>query len=121
MKQNYVYFTHFSSEKFSMDANFFPRVERLAKQHGYTRIKDLLDECGLSASAFFNWKRGGPGGPSAEHVMRLAEKLHTSVEWLMNGTRPANSSDMQKISRLCDKMSEIIAEIKLLTDATQSP
>ena len=98
-----------------MDEKFCERVISLAKKHGYSSVKDLLEECNLSTSAFYKWKRGGSGSPSAEHVIKLAEKLHTSVEWLMTGTRPSNAGNMAKISKLVDQLRQTLDEIQFLS------
>lgn len=105
---------HIHADSLSMDEKFCERVISLAKKHGYSSVKDLLDECDLSASAFYKWKRGGTGGPSAEHAVRLAEKLHTSVEFLMTGTRPSNAGNMAKISRLVEQVRQTLDDIQSL-------
>ena len=98
-----------------MDTKFCERVEKLAKQHGYHSTKTILEECEISFAAYYKWKRGENGCPSADQVMKLAEKLHTSVEWLMKGTRPVNAGDMHKINRLTEQVQELCQEIKKLT------
>lgn len=105
-------FSH--TDKAVMDRKFCERVEKLAKQHGYHSMKILLEECEVSYASYYKWKRGEPGGPSAEQAVKLAEKLHTSVEWLINGTRPANSYSMNKIAKLTDQVQKTLDEIKLI-------
>jgi hypothetical protein len=103
-----------------MDIKFCERVESLAKRHGYKSVKVLLRECDVSFTSFYRWKRGVVGCPSADQAVMLAEKLHTSVEYLMRGTRPSNSGDMTKINRLAGQMEKLVIEIKSLSERPQS-
>lgn len=63
---------------------FIERLERLIKE-SHTTQAALADSIGLRRTTISDWKRNG-SYPSADVAVRIAERLNTSVEYLVTGT-----------------------------------
>lgn len=62
---------------------FIERLERLLKE-SHTTQAALADSIGLRRTTISDWKRNG-SYPSADVAVKIAEKLDTSVEYLVTG------------------------------------
>lgn len=68
---------------------FIERLERLLKE-SHTTQTALADSIGLRRTTISDWKRNG-SYPSADVAVKIAEKLDTSVEYLVTGVEKSRA------------------------------
>lgn len=74
--------------------NFFSRIDDLLAEKGMTQ-KTLAEHLGLSSSQIYsNWKARN-SIPSADVALKIADYLHTSVEYLVNGDTTAKNKQVK--------------------------
>lgn len=62
-------------------------------------------ECGISANAVSNWK-SGKTSPNSDIVIRIAEYLGVSTDYLLLGKEPELSDKQQQLLNLFNQLSE---------------
>lgn len=62
---------------------FFQRMDSLLKERGLT-YKAFSEICGFNKSSLYNLKSRGRY-PSPENIFTIADKLDTSIDWLVYG------------------------------------
>ena len=93
-----------------MDTKFCMRVEKLAREKG-VRMNAVLEECNIGKAAYYKWKRGESGCPTADQAVSLAKYFGTTVEYLMTGKPPVLAGKLIKISVLSEQVKKLSEEI----------
>jgi transcriptional regulator with XRE-family HTH domain len=62
---------------------FYAQLEKLCKEKGIG-MTVLVSEMGMSKGNLSNWRNGGY--PSAEILIKLADRLETTVDYLLGRT-----------------------------------
>ena len=74
------------------------RIDSLLDKAGKKR-KDLCLYCGISTQAITNWSKRG-SIPAIDTIMKAAEVLHVSVEYLVTGAEPGKPDTAPIIAHL---------------------
>lgn len=59
---------------------FTERLKELRKEKGYTQ-QQIADEIGVNRGSYSNWEKG-KREPSFENLIKLADLLEVSLDWL---------------------------------------
>lgn len=95
---------------------FYERLQTLCKEHN-TSISNMLNELGLSTGSTGNWKRGQL--PKGDVLMKIAEYLDTSIDYLVFGEyRCKLDNEQKKLLKLYDCTPDR-AKYKVLCDFEQ--
>ena len=94
--------------------SIYERVQKLIQEQGLT-VKQLERECDLANATIRRWETQTP---NIESVRRVAQRLHTSLDYLVNGSSPnANEEPL-----VCDGIplneaeADLIAMYRLLPE-----
>ncbi|MNC03644.1 putative HTH-type transcriptional regulator [compost metagenome] len=66
----------------------YDRIEYLIKQKGITK-KLFYEQLHISSGNFGDWRRG-KSTPGTQHLIRIAEFFHVSLDWLILGKAAAD-------------------------------
>lgn len=69
--------------------SIYERVQKLIQEQGLT-IKQLERECDLANATIRRWETQTP---NIESVRRVAQRLHTSIDYLVNGSSPSTNEE----------------------------
>lgn len=95
------------------------RINELIKKQGLT-IKQLERECGLSNATIRRW---GTQIPNIESVHAVAQRLHTSIDYLVTGE--SLNATMSRFEIYCDGIplseteADLVAMYRLLEEGDQ--
>ena len=73
----------------------FERVKEISKKHGFSSLRVLSEQAGLSPNVIYGWKTKEP---SAKTLHAVADVLGVSVDYLLGNTdemHPAPNADKQ--------------------------
>jgi transcriptional regulator with XRE-family HTH domain len=70
--------------------DFYDRVKQLTKENKDLSLQEFLISLGINHDSYYSLKRAG-NLPRADEALKIAQALHTSVEYLVSGTEPENS------------------------------
>lgn len=71
---------------------FYERLKVICKEQ-HTSVSAMLKELNLSTGSTGNWKRGGI--PTGEVLAKIADYLHTSIDYLIFGEYRTNLNEEQ--------------------------
>lgn len=71
----------------------FERVKEISKKHGYSSLRTLAEDAGLSQNALYSWRKNEPSSKSAKAV---ADVLGVSVDYLLGNTDTPNVSNLSQ-------------------------
>jgi len=84
------------------------------------RPADIVKETGIQASTFSDWKKG-KSNPNTEKMIKIANFLGVSVEYLMTGEKSDLSDNKYYINEeTADVAQEIFENDKILFDTYRS-
>lgn len=69
----------------------FERVKEISKKHGFSSLRVLSEQAGLSPNVVYGWKTKEP---SAKSLQAVADVLGVSVDYLLG-----NTDDMHNIQK----------------------
>ena len=69
----------------------FERVKEISKKHGFSSLRVLSEQAGLSPNVVYGWKTKEP---SAKSLQAVADVLGVSVDYLLG-----NTDDMHNIKK----------------------
>ena len=83
----------------------FERVKEISKKHGFSSLRVLSEQAGLSPNVIYGWKTKEP---SAKSLQAVADTLGVSVDYLLGNTDEmhSNKKDDKKVADLKDIMKE---------------
>ena len=61
----------------------FERVKEISKKHGFSSLRVLSEQAGLSPNVIYGWKTKEP---SAKSLQKVADVLNVSVDYLLGNT-----------------------------------
>lgn len=61
----------------------FERVKEISKKHGFSSLRVLSEQAGLSPNVIYGWKTKEP---SAKSLQKVADILGVSVDYLLGNT-----------------------------------
>lgn len=61
----------------------FERVKEISKKHGFSSLRVLSEQAGLSPNVVYGWKKKEP---SAKSLQAVADVLGVSVDYLLGNT-----------------------------------
>ncbi|MBF7058268.1 helix-turn-helix transcriptional regulator [Weissella confusa] len=96
----------------------FERVKEISKKHGFSSLRVLSEQAGLSPNVIYGWKTKQP---SAKTLQAVADVLGVSVDYLLGNTDEMHSNkkdDMPvDLEEVLDKLGPTLRfEGKELTD-----
>ena len=96
----------------------FERVKEISKKHGFSSLRVLSEQAGLSPNVIYGWKTKKP---SAKTLQAVADVLGVSVDYLLGNTDEMHSNkkdDMPvDLEEVLDKLGPTLRfEGKELTD-----
>ncbi|MHC8519183.1 helix-turn-helix domain-containing protein [Weissella confusa] len=96
----------------------FERVKEISKKHGFSSLRVLSEQAGLSPNVIYGWKTKEP---SAKTLQAVADVLGVSVDYLLGNTDEMHSNkkdDMPvDLEEVLDKLGPTLRfEGKELTD-----
>ena len=96
----------------------FERVKEISKKHGFSSLRVLSEQAGLSPNVIYGWKTKEP---SAKTLQAVADVLGVSVDYLLGNTDKMHSNkkdDMPvDLEEVLDKLGPTLRfEGKELTD-----
>ena len=81
----------------------FERVKEISKKHGFSSLRVLSEQAGLSPNVIYGWKTKEP---SAKTLQAVADVLGVSVDYLLGNTDEMHSnkndampSDLEEVLR----------------------
>lgn len=87
--------------------DFYDRVKDLAKQRNIT-VRSLIESCDMNYDSYNSCKRYG-NLPRSEESVRIAEKLQTTVEYLVTGAETDTSrKQLLEVKETLFRMAESI-------------
>lgn len=83
----------------------FERVKEISKKHGFSSLRVLSEQAGLSPNVIYGWKTKKP---SAKTLQAVADVLGVSVDYLLGNTDEmhSNKKDDKKVADLKEIMKE---------------
>ena len=83
----------------------FERVKEISKKHGFSSLRVLSEQAGLSPNVIYGWKTKEP---SAKTLQAVADVLGVSVDYLLGNTDEmhSNKKDDKKVADLKEIMKE---------------
>ena len=67
----------------------FERVKEISKKHGFSSLRVLSEQAGLSPNVIYGWKKKEP---SAKTLQAVADVLGVSVDYLLGNTDEMHSN-----------------------------
>ena len=86
-------------------SDFIDRIDSLLSQQNKNR-NDIYNDLGLAKNIIGQWKQRGTI-PAADTVLKIAQYLNTSVEYLLTG---------KESNEFKNKYDELVSDIKGLAD-----
>ena len=84
------------------------RIKEVARNKGLT-ISDVEKACNLGENSIYKWDRSSP---SLDKVMRVANKIDASIDYLATGENPS-------INALSDRDKELLKWLHMLDEEMQ--
>ena len=96
----------------------FERVKEISKKHGFSSLRVLSEQAGLSPNVIYGWKTKEP---SAKTLQAVADVLGVSVDYLLGNTDEMHSNKKDympvDLEEVLDKLGPTLRfEGKELTD-----
>ena len=73
----------------------FERVKEISKKHGFSSLRVLSEQAGLSPNVIYGWKTKEP---SAKTLQAVADVLGVSVDYLLGNTDEMHSNKKDDMS-----------------------
>jgi transcriptional regulator with XRE-family HTH domain len=89
---------------------FIDRLEALLKEKGVSQ-KSLAEYIGIRNPSISDWKKEGTI-PRADVAIKIAEYLNVSVEYLITGKNPDNSSIIESLRNHLKSMENDVNKLK---------
>lgn len=84
----------------------FERVKQISKKHGYSSLRTLAEDAGLSQNALYSWRKNEPSSKSAKAV---ADVLGVSVDYLLGNTDETTINNVSNKSQPAD-LNDILSD-----------
>ena len=94
-----------------MGETFSQRLRECIKRQGLTQ-KELAARANITDVALSRYVNG-TRIPKANTLSRLLEPLHTTADYLINGTPPGGESENEKIIKLVEKNAAIVGRVQI--------
>jgi len=91
--------------------DFYGRVKQLAKKNKYPSLQEFIISIGLSQDSYYTLKKTG-NLPRADEAIRIAQALHTSVEYLVIGSNPQPLTADETVDSLLDEFEGMIKRFR---------
>lgn len=97
---------------------FYERLDYICKKKG-TTVTGVAKELKISTSNVTNWKSGVI--PKGEIIIRLAELLNVSCDYLLLGKEPTPKSSMIEVPKpqLTENEQEMLSVFRMLSEREQ--
>jgi transcriptional regulator with XRE-family HTH domain len=89
---------------------FIERLEMLLKEKGISQ-KSLAEYIGIRNPSISEWKKEGTI-PRADIAIKIAEYLNVSVEYLITGVEPDNSTIIESLRKHLKNMEDDVNRLK---------
>jgi hypothetical protein len=82
-----------------MNMDFFDRVKDLVKQRTTFTLRAFIESMGLNYETYYSGKRRVTL-PRADEALKIAQALHTTVEYLVTGIDPGKPDTTNALKHL---------------------
>jgi hypothetical protein len=91
--------------------DYFDRVKMLVKEKTSLTLRAFIESMGINYETYNSGKRL-KNLPRADESVRIAQALGVSVEYLVTGDNPDNSSSVEKIQSLARQILDETGKIR---------